>query len=76
MARNEYHVVSHQNGWAVKANNATRASKITNTKQEAIEFGRELSKKNEAELIVHKKDGTINKSTSYGNDPCPPKDRT
>jgi hypothetical protein len=27
------------------------------------------------ELVIHKKDGTIADSDSYGNDPNPPKDK-
>ena len=28
-----------------------------------------------AESVIHGKDGKIQNSNSYGNDPCPPKDK-
>ena len=72
MSRNEHHIV-HRNegGWAVKRNGATRSSGIYNTKQDAINAGRQISINQNTEL-----DGKISGSDSHGNDPCPPKDRT
>lgn len=44
-------------------------------KEDAIRYGRELSRKEQTELYIHKKDGTIQNRNSYGNDPFPPADR-
>lgn len=77
MSRNEIHVLpnSKQGGWDVKKSNASRASRHYETKKDAIAFAREKSIKELAELIIHGKDGRIQNSNSYGNDPCPPRDR-
>ena len=77
MPRNEHHVVSRGgNGWAVIKNNSNRASGLYNTKQEAINAGRQISINQNTELVIHNRDGKISGSDSHGNVPCPPKDRT
>lgn len=77
MAKKSNHVIpSKQRGeWAVKKSGSTRISESFETKEEAIKYGRELSKHEETELFIHKKDGTIQNRNSYGKDPFPPRDR-
>lgn len=76
MARKEHHVVHNANGgWDVKRENAKRASGHYDTKQEAMEAGRRMSINGNTELIPHRMDGTIQNPSSYGKDPCPPKDK-
>ncbi len=69
MKRQEYHVVPHGGQWAVKRDNASRASGLFDNKQDAINAGRELSKELGAELVIHGRNGRIQDSDSYGNDP-------
>ena len=76
MARPEHHVVKNpDSGWDVKRNGAYRVSVHTDTKQEAIRRGREISRNQKTELVIHNSDGKISNSDSHGNDPCPPKDQ-
>jgi uncharacterized protein YdaT len=76
MAKKSNHVIpSREKGWAVKKSGSSRTSKSFDTKEKAIEFGREISKREKTELFIHKKDGTIQNRNSYGRDPFPPKDR-
>ncbi len=76
MARKTQHVVPNKDGgWSVKKGGAERATKKFDNQKEAIAFGRNISKNQSSELIIHRKDGTIRDSLSYGNDPCPPKDK-
>lgn len=76
MPREEHHIVPNKNGgWDVKRNGADRASVHTDTKQEAIDRGRAISRNQATELVIHNKDGKISNSDSHGNDPCPPKDK-
>ena len=76
MARKEHHIVPNPNGgWDVKKGGAERANKHFDKKADAIKYGRQLSKNQKSELIIHKKDGTIQQSDSHGHDPNPPKDR-
>lgn len=76
MPREEHHIVPNENGgWDVKRNGADRASVHTDTKQEAIDKGRVISRNQATELVIHNKDGKISNSDSHGNDPRPPRDR-
>jgi uncharacterized protein YdaT len=72
MGKNQ-HVVPHPDGWVVKGEDNSKATKITDTQQEAISYAREIAKNQGSELLIHGKDGKIRDRDSYGNDPCPPK---
>lgn len=67
------HVVPRGTKWAVKGEGNSRATILTNTKQEAIDKAREISKNQGTELVIHNRDGKISKKDSHGNDTCPPK---
>lgn len=75
MSKKDVHVVPHPEGWAVKVEGNDRASSVHDTKDQALDSGRDRAKRDEVELVIHRKDGTIQDSDSYGNDPHPPKDR-
>jgi hypothetical protein len=61
MAQERIHVVTHENGWAVKREGKTDAESVHATQKEAIDAGRELAVKSEADLVVHRADGTFRK---------------
>jgi hypothetical protein len=42
---------------------------------QALERGREQAKRENAELVIHSRNGKIQDSDSFGNDPNPPKDQ-
>jgi len=68
-----HHVVPNsRGGWDVKKSGASRVSVHTDTKQQAIEQGREISQNQGTELFIHNKDGRIASRDSHGNDPFPP----
>lgn len=69
----QQHVVPRPDGWAVIKSDGSRASSKHNTQKEAIDAGRELARKQETELVIHRRDGQIREKDSYGNDPFPPK---
>ncbi len=74
MSKNTRHVLPGSNGgWDSKKGGAERASRHFETKKDAEQYSRELSKKEGAELFIHGKDGKIQSKDSYGNDPHPPK---
>lgn len=76
MSRKTHHVVPDSDGgWNVKKGGADRASKHFDTKQEAVDWGRQVSRNQETEFLIHGKDGKIQQSDSHGGDPHPPKDR-
>ncbi|CAI6087394.1 DUF2188 domain-containing protein [Cohnella sp. JJ-181] len=67
------HVVPHEKGWAVRGEGESRAEIVTDTKQEAIEAGRKLAQNQRTELVIHGKDGRIQRKDSHGHDPFPPR---
>jgi len=73
--KQDIHVVPREDGWAVKKEGNERASSVHDTKNNALEQAREQAKREKVEVVIHRKDGTIQDSDSYGNDPHPPKDR-
>jgi hypothetical protein len=76
MTRKERHVVPNPDGgWDSKRENAERASKHFERKEDAMDWSRNKSRQEGSELIPHRKDGTIQNPDSHGNDPCPPKDK-
>ena len=62
-------ITPRSNGWAVKSSGSSRASKIYDTKAEALKAGRQQAINNSAELVSQKRNGQINLKNSYGNDP-------
>lgn len=76
MSKKSQHVVPNPSGgWSVKKAGASRASKVFDNQASAIAYATTVAKNNQAELYIHKKDGTIREKNSYGNDSCPPKDK-
>lgn len=65
----------HSEGWATKKEGATRAGVVVDTQREAIERAREQAKRENVEVVIHRKDGKVRDSDSYGRDPNPPKDK-
>ena len=76
MAKKTHHVVPNPNGgWDVRKGGASRASKHFDTKKEAEKQGRQISQNQNSELVIHRKNGTIERKDSHGRDPYPPRDR-
>jgi hypothetical protein len=49
------------NRWAVKKYNFRRASKVFDTKEDALEYGLKLSKAQNSNLYIHTEHGTVDK---------------
>lgn len=65
MAMDRLHVVPHDNQWAVKQESKTNPESTHGTQREAIDAARDLCKSNEADLVIHRPDGTIRNVYSY-----------
>jgi hypothetical protein len=64
-----HHVVPNSaGGWDVRRGGADRASGHFETKAEAIDRGREMSRNAATEFKIHNRDGRIAQSDSHGND--------
>ena len=69
-----HHVVpTSDGGWDVKRGGGQRASSHHDTKRDAVEQAREVSRNQNTELRIHNKDGQISENDSHGGDPFPPK---
>lgn len=77
MSRREHHVVYNDDlgKWDVKKDHAQRVSGRYDTKNDAMDAARQMSRNQNTELIPHLKNGRIQSPDSHGNDPCPPRDR-
>ncbi|HIF9068848.1 TPA: DUF2188 domain-containing protein [Photobacterium damselae] len=73
--RQDQHVVKHDNGWAVKGAGNSKATVVTTTQKEAIARAEEIARNKKTDTKIHGRDGKIRAGNSYGNDPCPPKDK-
>lgn len=74
MGKNQ-HVVPYDSQWAIRGAGNQKVTSTHNTQNEAIQRAREIAQNQHSEVIVHRPDGRIRDKDSYGNDPCPPKDK-
>jgi hypothetical protein len=66
----DVHVTPRDGGsWAVKKSGAQRASSVHERKADAIKEGRQASRKEQSELVIHNRDGRIAGKDSHGHDP-------
>jgi hypothetical protein len=76
MAKKNQHVVPTNDGnWGVRGEGNSKLTKVTPTQSNAIAVARDIAKNQKVEVVIHRRDGTIRDKDSYGNDPCPPKDK-
>lgn len=77
MSRNNRHVVTSGDGWAVRREGATRASGVYPTQREAESAARRMTHNSGGgEVVTHGSDGRIRDSDTVnpGHDPFPPRD--
>ena len=74
MGKNQW-VSPRGDRWGVHGEGSSRDTKLFDTQREAADFAREIAKRRKGEVIIQRPDGRIRSKDSYGNDPCPPKDR-
>lgn len=73
MGKNQ-HVTHRQDGnWQVKGEGNNKATNITKTQKEAINYARNIAINQKSEVVIHRMNGKIRDKNSYGNDPFPPK---
>ena len=74
MGKNQ-HVVPHEGNWAVRGEGNSKVTSQHPTQGKAEAAAREIARNQQSEVVIHRPDGTIRDKDSYGNDPCPPRDR-
>ena len=75
MSKKNQWVIKYGDIWAVKGEGNKKVTRITKTQKEAIDIAKRIAKNQESELYIQNIKGKIRSKDSYGNDPCPPKDR-
>jgi len=69
MAGQRIHIVPHDQGWALKREGQNSVESVHATQKDAIDAGRDLSREDEVDLVVHRSDGTFRNVITYTNDP-------
>jgi len=70
--KNQY-VVRNGDRWGVRGEGNSKLTQTFDTQKEAIAFGRDIARNQEAELRIQDRDAKFREAWSYGNDPYPPK---
>ena len=65
----DVHTVHRDGRWFNEVEGNDRASSSHDTKDEAVQRGRELAQANKSEHLIHNQDGTIGERNTYGHDP-------
>jgi hypothetical protein len=53
------HVVPHEDGWAIKGEGNTRYTEVFDRQSDAIDRAKEIARNYNADVIIHRADGTI-----------------
>jgi len=59
----------------VRGEKNEKVTSTHDTQAQAIQRTKEIAINQHSEVVIHRPDGTIRDKDSYGNDPCPPKDK-
>ena len=73
MPKKPVHTVPSGTSWANKQGGREISSH--RTKSAAETEGRRQAKRDGTEHVIHNRDGKIGEKNSYGNVPCPPRDK-
>jgi preprotein translocase subunit SecB len=75
MGKKDVHTVkkTEGQGWVNKVGG--KVASQHRTQENASEKGKQIAKANQAEHVIHGRDGRIREKNSYGRDPNPPKDK-
>ncbi len=75
MSKKDIHVVPRAAGWATRREGSSRVGSTHQTQGAAIDAARERARRDRVEVVIHRPDGRIRDSDSYGRDPFPPRDK-
>ena len=73
MSGKTQYVVKNGDRWGVRGEGNERLTKSFDTQREAIGYGRDIARNQNAELRIQGENGQFREAWSYGNDPHPPK---
>jgi len=61
--------------WAVRGEGNSKDTKLFKKQSDAVCLAKSIAKNQRSEVIIKGRNGRIRSKDSYGNDPCPPRDR-
>ena len=61
----DVHVVPHYDGWATKRDGGVRVSRLADSQEDAIEFGKRMAKRDKVNLVVYDTGGHVQLRCSY-----------
>lgn len=64
----DYHVLPHKRGWAVKREGGKKATCVRPSQVDAIRVARDYARRRGVEVVIHRADGSIRDSDTYGNE--------
>ncbi len=67
------HVIPHEDCWAIRVEDNVRVISTHPTQREAIKIARRLARREQGELVIHRRDGRVRDRDSYRSDPIPPR---
>lgn len=73
MSRKIQHVVPAGDQWGVRGDGNERLTSRHDTQREAANAARDIARREQSEVVIHRPDGRIRDRDSYGNDPRAPK---
>lgn len=59
------HVMAREDGWAVIKEGSDRATRVLDTKAEAVEVAREIASNQGSKLVIHRQDGSVQETRDY-----------
>ena len=75
MSSREYHVIARiGGGWSVYKRGASRASRSFEVKSDAVNHARGAARRAGAELVIHERDGTVDRRVQFGSASLPSRD--
>lgn len=69
----DIHVVHRDGKWRVEPAGPQPTISSHRTQETAVDRARPIARRNESELVIHRRDGTIRDKDSHGHDKFPPK---
>jgi hypothetical protein len=66
--KKDVHVVPHGDQWATRSEGAGRVGSVHDTQADAIDRAREQAQRTGSEVVIHRPNGQIRDSDSYGNE--------
>ncbi len=77
MAKTSHHVIlDPRGGWSVRKGGARRASRHFETKEDAVIWGKGVSRRQGTEFVIHRRDGTVEEKDRPSLNSAPPKEQS